>query len=306
MVGRLPVQAESVWVRKDFPNEDAWTEYLDSAAIGALVEYGSGGSFVQLRAQMDELVGRWRTALEGRGFLRLRGFPTGSRPDAEVERAYIGLGQLLGSPVGQDRRNSLVTHIIDKRVGSRDGRRFETNLGQDFHSDASDLVGLLCLCTAKSGGRSTIISGHAIYNEMLRRSPDLVDVMYGPMPWSRHGQPGAGEQPFFLVSPFADIDGVPRVSLITWYIRRSQTHAGAPRLTPDQIAALDLVEAIMSDEAFQISMTFEVGDVQFLNNATVLHAREPYVDHDDPAKRRHLLRVWLKADAHSPRSLLPR
>lgn len=34
--------------------------------------------------------------------------------------------------------------------------------------------------------------------------------------------------------------------------------------------------------------------MQFANNDTVLHSRNGYEDHEDPAKWRHLFRLWLK------------
>jgi alpha-ketoglutarate-dependent taurine dioxygenase len=68
-----------------------------------------------------------------------------------------------------------------------------------------------------------------------------------------------------------------------------------PRLTAPQLEALDLVEAIANDPAFHVQMEFHPGDVQLLNNATILHSREAYEDDDDPARRRHLLRLWLSA-----------
>ena len=42
-------------------------------------------------------------------------------------------------------------------------------------------------------------------------------------------------------------------------------------------------------------MDFQPGDIQLLNNAKILHSREAYDDHDDPGRRRHLLRLWLAA-----------
>ncbi len=46
-------------------------------------------------------------------------------------------------------------------------------------------------------------------------------------------------------------------------------------------------------------MEFEPGDVQLLNNAKILHAREGYQDYDEPERRRHLLRLWLAAHQFS-------
>ena len=165
-------------------------------------------------------------------------------------------------------------------------------------------MGLLCLQPAWSGGESKIVSAHAVYNEMLRRAPDLLDTMYRPMPWDRNDEQSPGEPPYFELPPIIDIDGTPRLFFIAWYIRDSQRHAEAPRLTEQQSAALDLAERIANDPAFQIQMCFEPGDVQLLNNTTVLHSREAYVDDDDPTLRRHLLRLWLKTPTVTTHELL--
>ena len=97
---------------------------------------------------------------------------------------------------------------------------------------------------------------------------------------------------------------LPRVFFIAWYIRDSQQHDSAPRLSDDQLAALALVENIANDPAFHIEMEFRPGDVQLLNNATVLHAREAYADDDEPHRRRHLLRLWLTTDTPQVNELL--
>lgn len=44
---------------------------------------------------------------------------------------------------------------------------------------------------------------------------------------------------------------------------------------------------------FALHMILEVGDIQFLSNEHVLHARTSYTDHSPPAPRRHLMRLWL-------------
>jgi hypothetical protein len=48
-----------------------------------------------------------------------------------------------------------------------------------------------------------------------------------------------------------------------------------------------------------LSMNFEEGDIQLLNNHTTLHARTAFEDHDEPERQRHLLRMWIAvADEH--------
>lgn len=292
------VESLSVWTPADFPNEFAWSFTLTADDQRALIEYARGGPGEDLSRQIGTASAHWAELLvDGPGFVRLREFPVDALTERELERAYIGIGTLLGHPVGQDRANNLVTRIRDERLQAGPGvRRYQTNLSQGFHSDASDLVALLCVHPAKVGGKSKIVSAHALYNEMLRRDPHLVEVLYLPMPWSRHTETRPNESAYFELAPIAEVDGKPRISFIPWFIRQSQQHASAPRLTDDQLAALALLEEIANDPAFQISMVFQSGDVQLLNNTTVLHSRDAYLDHNDPSLRRCLLRLWLTID----------
>lgn len=302
----VPAASPSVWARSDFPREAEWSFDLPEADRQALISYAHDGDVAPLNAHFSSAAEGWTEILtRGAGFIRLRRFPIEELSEAEIERAYLALGRLLGDPVGQDRDANVLTHIRDERLAPGPGvRKYRTNLRQDFHSDGSDLVGLLCLHPARSGGQSRIVSAHAVYNEMLRRAPHLVEVMYQPMPWDRNEEQSPGEPPFFELPPVMDIDGTPRLFFVAWYIRDSQRHPDAPRLTGDQRAALDLVEAIADDPAFHIEMIFEPGDIQLLNNTTVLHSREAYVDDDDLSARRHLLRLWLKTVMPTTQELL--
>lgn len=303
---RRPVAAAapSVWTRQDFPDQARWSFDFSDADRQVLIDYARGGDGDQLAAHFAAATDRWTEILtRGTGFVRIRHFPIDELTANEIERGYLGLGRLLGEPVGQDRDGSILTHIRDEGLPPAPGvRKYRTNLRQDFHSDGSDLVGLLCLHPAGSGGESRIVSAHAVYNEMLRRAPDLVDVMYQPMPWDRNEEQGPDEPPFFELPPIMDIDATPRLFFVAWYIRDSQRHPHAPRLTEAQRAALDLVESISNDPAFHIEMVFEPGDIQLLNNTTVLHSREAYTD--DPEHRRHLLRLWLKTEIPTTQELL--
>ena len=129
----------------------------------------------------------------------------------------------------------------------------------------------------------------------MDRRPDLVDVLYAPFYWDRNDEQSEGEDPFFTLPVYNDVNGAPRMFYIGWYIRDAQRHSQVPRLTQSQVEAMELIEAIANDPAFHIEMDFRPGDVQLLNNAKILHAREAYVDDTDPASRRHLLRLWLRA-----------
>jgi alpha-ketoglutarate-dependent taurine dioxygenase len=60
-----------------------------------------------------------------------------------------------------------------------------------------------------------------------------------------------------------------------------------------------MIEEIANSPEFHVEMDFMPGDIQLLNNAVILHAREAYTDFDEPDRKRHLLRLWLRASDFS-------
>jgi hypothetical protein len=306
---RKPVDAPAVWRAADVADTTRWTHAFTSEQRAEIIAaarrvYAAGAMPATLNISDFALpslaadIPQWTHALTGgHGFVLLRDFPIEELTAEESELAYVGLGRQLGTPVSQDALGSLLGHVRDERI-ARNGpavRLYRTNQRQDFHTDGADLVGLLCLQRAKSGGESRIASSYAVYNELLARRPDLVDVLYEPLYWDRNDEQSEGEPSFYPLPVFTDVGGSPRIFYIGWYIRDAQRHADAPRLTDAQRDAMDLLESIANDPTFYVEMDFLPGDIQLLNNAQILHSREAYEDHDDPALRRHLLRLWLAA-----------
>lgn len=306
---RAPVDGPAVWRRADVADPSTWTIEIEDRQRSELIQVArealaAGRTPATLQpedAPLPTMAGVLRHVVshltEGHGFVRLRRFPVDLLTPEEIELAYVAVGLHLGTPVSQDGAGTLLGHVRDERV-ERTGpevRLYRTRERQDFHTDGADIIGLLCLHGAKAGGESQLASSHAVYNEILRRRPDLLEVLYEPMWWDRNGEEGPGEDPAFPLPVLHDLDGSPRVFYIGWYIRDAQRHPGVPRLSPSQVEALDLIESIANDPSFHIDMAFEPGDVQLLNNAKILHSREAYEDHEDPTRRRHLLRLWLRA-----------
>jgi hypothetical protein len=306
---RQPIGGPTAWRSADLADPAAWTIELTDAHRTELVDAAraasAGGRTIATIGPQDVplpamagVLGRIVELLsDGPGFVLLRGFPVDVLDPGEVELAYFALGLHLGTPVSQDGAGTLLGHVRDERV-ARTGpevRLYRTRERQDFHTDGADIIGLLCLHEAASGGESKLASSHAVHDEILARRPDLLEVLYEPMWWDRNGEEPDGEEPAFPLPVLHDVDGRPRVFFIGWYIRDAQRHPQVPRLSAAQLEALDLIEAIANDPAFHVAMDFRPGDVQLLNNATILHSREAYEDHDDPARRRHLLRLWLRA-----------
>ena len=69
------------------------------------------------------------------------------------------------------------------------------------------------------------------------------------------------------------------------FIEASQRHADAPRLTPLQLEALDAVDALAGSDDLRLDMELAAGDMQFLHNHQILHARTEYEDHPEEDRR---------------------
>jgi hypothetical protein len=71
---------------------------------------------------------------------------------------------------------------------------------------------------------------------------------------------------------------------------------GAAPQAPVQKEALDYIDEVTHRPELQCRETLQSGDLLFLNDYRVLHARTRFEDHEDPALRRHLLRLWLRVE----------
>jgi len=230
----------------------------------------------------------------GRGFTVLRGLPVGDAPARVAARLWV-LGRQLGAPVSQNARGHLLGHVCDLGYDAADPatRLYQTNQRQGFHTDSADIVALLCLRAATSGGRSSLASAAAVFNEVLARDPDLASALFEPVATDHRGEEPPGSRPWFEIPVLSLLDDRLTVIYQRRYIESAARFAAAPRLTPRQRAALDVFDAVLDDPTIHLEMDLEPGDVQLIHNHQLLHDRTAFVDDSDPARRRHLLRLWL-------------
>jgi hypothetical protein len=302
-----PANAASAWTGADLARSEDWFHVLAPAErddlCRALAHAKSTGKPMLELARGDfplpvlaPAIRNWLAELQnGRGFLNVRGIPVADDDDAAWY--HWGLGLHLGTAVSQNAAGDRLGHVRDTGADPADPsvRLYKTRVELGFHSDGSDLVGLLCIRQGRSGGANRLVSTATLYNEILRRRPDLVPYLYEPFYWDRNEEQAAGEAPYFALPICRDANGKLIFFYIGWYIRGAQRHAQVPRLTRDQIALLDLIDEIAADPRFHIEMRLEPGEVNYLKNNTVLHARTAFEDHPEPAKKRHMVRLWLTA-----------
>jgi hypothetical protein len=230
---------------------------------------------------------------EGRGLVLLRGLPVGNYPEAETRFIVWGIGAHLGIPVSQSKNGELLGEVRDLgvRLGTATARGYRSNEHLRYHTDRADLVLLLCVRKAESGGLSRVVSSVAIHNEILKRRPDLLELLYTPYYHSRQGEEAAGEAPFFAKPIFGFCDGRFSSQYSRSFVESAQRFPEVPRLTSAQIEAIDLL-AQLADELC-VHMELEPGDIQILNNHVTYHSRTGYKDYADPARQRLLYRLWL-------------
>jgi hypothetical protein len=235
--------------------------------------------------------------LDGRGFMLLRGMPVEDRPIAECATAYWGVGTYFGTARSQNAKGHLLGHVYDLGQGlsatNPHLRSYATAERQNFHIDRCDVVALLCLRRAKSGGLSTIVSSMAVHNVMAERRPDLLERLYRPFPVDRRGEVPEGKGPFYEAPVFNVHTGYVSVLYSRLHIGSAQRFPEARRLTPEDIEALDMLNELASDPELRLDMNFMPGDIQFLHDHTILHARSAYEDWPEIERKRHLLRLWL-------------
>jgi len=303
-----PITGASAWYGPDLMRDNTWllqlsvaeTEEIDNAiaafrASGAPMEAISEDSF-PLPAFGPRLRQLLRELLEGRGFFMLRGLPV-HRYDIETAAiAYLGIGRHFGALRSSNARGHLLGHVKDVGADIKEGntRFYQTNRRLEYHTDSADIVGLLCLQTAKAGGESFIASSMTVYNEILKRRPDLLPAAMLPFPTDRRGEVPAGMKPWFEIPIFNWHQGLLSAIYLRHYIEEAQRRfPEAPRLTADQYAVMDLIDELVNDPAIHLQMAFLQGDMQFLHNHQILHSRNDFENWPEPERHRHLLRLWM-------------
>lgn len=309
-----PVIDPAQWTGADLARRSDWQYHLSPAEIAELDAAVAGvrarGLDIKDITRADfplptldaKLAAMKAQLMDGLGLAVLRGVPVARYGIAGAAAAFWGLGLRIGDPVSQNYKGHVLGHVCNLHGDSRDSnpslRAYHTAGELGFHSDSCDVVGLICMQKAKEGGLSSVASMVAVYNEMLRRRPDLVAELVKPWYRDRRNEIPPGKGPYFQLPVFMFADGYFSSSWQNYYIRSAQRFPELPRFTTAQQEALAMVDTLSAELSVRIA--FEPGDVQFLHNHVTVHHRSAYEDWPDPARRRHLLRLWLATPGGRP------
>ncbi|HEX3864831.1 MAG TPA: TauD/TfdA family dioxygenase [Stellaceae bacterium] len=231
----------------------------------------------------------------GRGFLLLRGLPRERWSLDDTARIYYGLGSHIGRPAPQSYLGELLGHVIDVSDIETDARGYHKGGSQRMHTDNCDIVSLACVRSAKEGGISRFVSAAAVHNRLLDERPDLLETLYGDYVFrrmERDAEYGNGDLVKQVVI-FSRETGQLTCNVSGSYPHRA-VKAGDAVMNPRQIEALEEMKRVSMAPDLTLDMTIAEGDIQFLNNRTILHGRTGYEDWPDMTRRRHLMRLWLQ------------
>lgn len=304
-----PIRSPAAWRGEALQNDlGQWLYQLGSTEVSALVNAAraavrSGVRLSEIRrgdyplpaltAALDD----WRTRIDrGHGMVLVRGLPVREIGRDVATAAYWLIGLQLGEPTAQNADRQTLVDIRDTGASASDHnvRLYKTRAELSFHTDGADIIGLLCLRGARAGGVSRICSSVEVYNQILARRPDLASLLELDYHHHAHGQFGPGGPKTFRYPIVSRRDGQFRMLLLLWYIRNAaEDFPEIAVLTKAQQELLDLLETIPFEPGVALDMHFQEGDMQFLKNSVVLHARTDYEDWDAPDDKRHLLRLWL-------------
>ncbi len=300
-----PVGGEAAWTADQLDESD-WMVHLTGPQIEELAvavasaqrDVTSMGELTRQSFPLPELereFADWRRRIiDGLGFVLVRGLPVDRWPREDVEWAFWGLGQHLGEPGTQNTAQELLGHVTDYHdaTGS-DQREYRTSGEIDFHCDAADVVGLCCISTSREGGASRLVSSVTVFDRLAADGDDAADVLFDEFALdSRQDDPVS--PPWIPVQPCCFDGEKLRTFMHLGYFGSAGRHEGV-EVPSSHRRALHSWSEVANRDGVALSMQLQPGDIQWVSNHTVAHARSAYVD--DPGSPRELLRLWLSIDS---------
>jgi Taurine catabolism dioxygenase TauD, TfdA family len=320
------IAGPAAWRGTELAGDPSWRRSLTADEIAALARAAAAAEargcaptgFSPAEFAVPELkpVFEWlaHQLEQGPGVARLSGIPVDRLSRDRLRRLFWGFCVNLGTPLYQTAAGEILGEVKDETgTGAaltydgpgplKSARTVARSTGAlRFHTDKTDIIALLCASNGIAGGLSKVVSSVTIHDEIARKRPDLLRVLYEPY-WRMRpfDEEGDGERsdrtfpmPVFARSP----DGSFTSQYSRTYISQAQGVPSVPRLTAAQIEAMDMIHEIGEEVCLQ--MPFEVGDIQFMNQHVTYHGRTSFTNDTASGACRVLMRIWLAAPFTRP------
>ncbi|MBM3650227.1 MAG: TauD/TfdA family dioxygenase [Alphaproteobacteria bacterium] len=294
----LPAEAGRLALPADVESElDAVVRSLDRDPLPLLLLRPDDFALDAARAFMRAVK---RTIDDGVGFAIVDRLPVERWSESGARAVWWLLASLVARPVAQKWDGTSIYDVRDLGRPPGNGVRPDvTNVEQNFHTDNSynhvppHYVGLMCLRTAMAGGVSGIVSFAAAHEEMRRRHPALLQRLYQPFHFDRQREHAPGDVMTTFHPMFEETDGRLVARLSHFQVKNGYKLAGAA-IDPEGTAALQAFEAILDQPGLAARFQFQPGQMQLIDNRALGHKRTAFEDWPEPARKRLLVRLWLR------------
>ena len=239
---------------------------------------------------------------DGRGFVVVRRLPVGDYSKDEIGMIFWGIGTYLGRGLSQSVLGDRLGHVKDFSREDPLARAYRNKQELSPHTDSCDLVGLACLRDAKLGGVSRLTSALTVHNVMLEEYPEALECLYRGYVFHRRGEEKPGELPYtpYRVPVYSNTEAKVSARYVRTYVEAGEAAAGH-KMGEAELTVLDRFEEVAKRPELMLEFTLRPGEVYFINNYTILHARTAFDDGDaEEDHRRHLLRLWLEVPGMRP------
>lgn len=303
-----PIQHPAAWRGDELFRRDDWCRELTPEQSDAILANKSSlpsaeTDEVANLPKLSPLLKQIQHDLEhGSGACLLKGLPVDELTQDQARAVFWAIARGVGTPVSQSATGEQIFSVRDEgyQVGHPKARGPNTKKRLSFHTDRCDVIAFLCVQPARSGGGNQIVSSMTVYNEILRRRPELIDLLMQPYYSRRHNVDTGNTKPWCQQPIFSFCEGHFAASYLRVLIDRAYEMPELPEMTAEQREALDLIETIAAEPELSVSFDLHRGDVLLLNNWVTLHRREEFEDYPELEKRRHLLRIWLAVPNSRP------
>lgn len=247
--------------------------------------------------------------LQSEGFVRIRILerPAWHQMGA-LRRLITVLSEQIGFLVPQTWANNRIALIRDagKDYTSHNTRGHQTSAELAFHSDRSDLNVLLYVRGAATGGGVSVISYARAAADLDKTDSQALQTLFEPFPFDLREERIFPEERWCMRPILWRNEHGLRGHYIRRFIADSQRHGDCPRLTVEQIRALDAFDATLQKLRRENTFLPGGGELFLLDNYRVMHARDRFEDIHKSVGRL-VIRTWV-APYHSeelPGFLLP-
>ncbi|MEX2451396.1 MAG: TauD/TfdA family dioxygenase [Rhodospirillales bacterium] len=308
---KIPVNDQSAWKARDIGDSLDWAHQLTDTELreldAALAGVNAKGLPVEkitradfplptLQKRLSRILDQVRN---GFGFCFVRGISGEKYSEEDAAKLFWGIGTYLGTAKSQNSHGDLVGHVVDTggRLGQDRVRGYQTNQTLKFHTDRADTSALYCHQTAREGGTTMVASSTAIHNEILTKRPELLPHLYYGYPFM-HMEEGGYEEPR-RIPVYSVAENYLSCTIQSDPVEKAIRERVLP-VSEEAKEALAYFHALACDPDFHLEFDLKRGEMLINNNFTMLHSRTAFVDDPNPAKRRHLFRLWLAFDEPRP------